>query len=202
MRPVSAPQPLILASTSRYRRGLLERLGVPFAIEAPGVDEGANPNEAPADLALRLARAKARAVASRHPDAIVIGSDQVAHLGDGTSGERLGKPGTRDAAIAQLISCSGKTVGYTTALCIIGARDGIERTHIDLTVVHFRGLDRDEIERYVDADMPVDCAGAFRSESLGLALVTGINASDPTGLIGLPLVATARLLRESGYRIP
>lgn len=196
--PVSAPQRLILASTSRYRRELLQRLRLPFEVEAPQVDESAPDDEAPRELASRLAEAKARAVASKHPDALVIGSDQVARLGT----TRLSKPGTRDRAIAQLTACSEHEVQFLTALCVMGARDGTLRSHLDSTTVRFRRLDLPTIERYVDADSPLDCAGAFRSESLGLALVAAINSEDPTALIGLPLIATARLLRESGLVIP
>lgn len=195
---MSPPHPLYLASTSPYRRDLLRRLRIEFLVEAPGVDEAAAPIDPPGLLALRLAELKARAVGGRHPGASVLGSDQVAQLGS----VRLGKPGSAERAIAQLLACSGHTVGFATAICLLDGRDGSVRTHLDTTTVSFRRLSRAEIERYIEADEPLDCAGAFRSESLGAALVDSIRSDDPTALIGLPLIATARLLRESGFIIP
>lgn len=188
---------LILASTSAYRRELLERLRLPFGTVRPEVDESALPGEAPEALARRLAVAKAAAVAPLHPGAWVIGSDQVAEL----DGFALGKPGGREAAIAQLRTVSGRTVQFRTAVCIL--RDGdAGRVVDDTTTVRFRALATDEIERYVDAEQPFDCAGSFKSEGLGIALFEAIETIDPTALVGLPLIATARLLRNAGFTLP
>jgi septum formation protein len=195
---MNVPIPLYLASTSRYRRELLARLGIAFVVEAPGVDETASIGEAAGALALRLAEHKARAVGERHPGALVLGSDQVAQLGDA----RLGKPVTTETAIAQLQACSGRTVEYATALCLFDSRSNGIQTHLDTTLVTFRPLTHAEIKRYVDADMPLDCAGGFRSESLGAALVDSIRSDDPSALIGMPLIATARLLRSAGFLLP
>lgn len=189
--------PLVLGSTSRYRRELLQRLGLPFEADRPEVDESPLPGESPAALATRLAEAKARAVAERHPGAWVIGSDQVADL-DGTP---LGKPGGRDAALAQLRAMSGRTVAFHTAVCL--AREGSQALQaLDTTLVRFRALADAEIARYVDVEQPLDCAGSFKSEGLGIGLFEAIESNDPTGLIGLPLIATARLLREAGFNVP
>jgi len=188
---------LILASTSRYRRELLERLRLPFEAVAPQVDETPDPGESPAQLARRLAAAKAATVAARHPEAWVIGSDQVAEL----DGAALGKPGTRDEAVAQLAGMSGRAVVFRTALCL--ARDGGPRLQEeDITTVHFRQLQPAEIARYVDLEMPLDCAGSFKAEGLGITLFDAIESRDPTALIGLPLIATARLLRQAGFDLP
>ncbi|TWI06768.1 Maf family protein [Aerolutibacter ruishenii] len=189
--------PLILASTSVYRRDLLARLRLPFDTARPETDETPLPGESPDHLALRLAEAKARAVATRHPGACVIGSDQVAEL----AGEPLGKPGSRDAAIAQLASMSGHEVLFRTGLCVLGP-DGAAHVVLDTTVVRFRTLSQAEIARYLDAEQPFDCAGSFKSEGLGIGLFDAIESSDPTALIGLPMITTARLLREAGYQIP
>ncbi|MCD9045988.1 Maf family protein [Luteimonas sp. MHLX1A] len=188
---------LILASTSRYRRELLERLQLPFTTERPDVDETPLPGEAPAALASRLAVAKAREVARLHPGAWVIGSDQVA----GFDGHALGKPGSRDAAIAQLQSMSGSSVQFLTAVALCRG-DALAGEALDTTTVTFRCLRRAEIERYVDAEQPLDCAGSFKSEGLGIALFDAIETRDPTALIGLPLIATARLLRDAGFVLP
>jgi septum formation protein len=196
--PVPHPPPLILASTSVYRRELLERLRLPFTVESPGVDERAPADEPAGELALRLALAKASAVAKRRVGSLVLGSDQVAQLGR----KRLGKPGGRPAAIAQLEQSSGQTVEFVTAVCLHDSRDGSIHTHLDRTRVRFRRLSAGEIERYVDADQPFDCAGGFRCETLGIALFEAIESQDPTALIGLPLITTARLLREAGLIIP
>lgn len=189
-------QRLILASTSIYRRELLARLRLPFDCARPEVDESPRPGEAPADLALRLAIAKAGAVASREPDAVVIGSDQVAER----EGLSLGKPGGRDAAIAQLSAMSGCAITFHTAVCV-QCPDGA-MTALNTTIVRFRALTQAEIERYVDAERPFDCAGSFKSEALGIALLDAIATSDPTSLVGLPLIATAKLLRDAGFRLP
>lgn len=188
---------LILASTSVYRRALLERLGLPFDIARPDVDESPRPGEPPQTLAVRLARAKAEAVAATAGPAWVIGSDQVAEL----DGRALGKPGTTDNAIAQLRSMSGREVRFLTALCLAGP-DGRRFEALDVTTVRFRTLSDDEIARYVERERPLDCAGSFKSEGLGIALFEAIDNRDPTALIGLPMIATARLLREAGFAVP
>lgn len=191
---------VVLASTSRYRRELLARLLPDFAVDAPDVDETPILGESPRDLAIRLASAKAHAVAARHPDAIIIGSDQVAEL----DGIALGKPGSVEAARAQLAASSGHTVSFHTALCVFDTRSNamVERFAIDCTQVVFRTLDAATIARYIDAEKPLDCAGSFKAESLGIALFERIESSDPTALIGLPLIALARLLREAGLSLP
>lgn len=184
---------LVLASTSRYRRELLGRIVARFGAVASDVDETPLPNEAPAALALRLAAAKARAVAALRPGAVVLGSDQVAEL----DGRALGKPGGHAQARAQLAASSGREVLFHTAVCII-AGDGEAHTAADLTRVRFRALAADEIERYLERERPYDCAGSFKSEGLGIALFEAIATDDPTALIGLPLIATCRLLRALG----
>lgn len=189
--------PLVLASTSPYRRELLARLGLPFTTDRPALDESPGPGEAPAALAVRLARAKAREVAARHPGACVIGSDQVADL----DGRPLGKPGDRPTALAQLMAASGRSVRFHTAVCVL-AGDGSEHAHLDLTTVAFRELERDGILRYLDAEQPWDCAGSFKCEGLGIVLFESIRSEDPTALVGLPLIAVAAALRRSGFRLP
>jgi septum formation protein len=189
---------LILASTSRYRRELLARLRLPFDVTRPDTDETPLPDEPPAALAQRLAVAKATAAAhGQAEDAWVLGSDQVAEL----DGAALGKPGGRAAALAQLAAMSGHGVCFRTAICLAHA-DGRRFSAIDTTIVRFRTLDRDEIARYVDAEQPFDCAGSFKSEGLGITLFESIQSQDPTALVGLPLIATARLLREAGFQLP
>jgi septum formation protein len=186
---------LILASTSAYRRALLERLGLPFSVARPGTDETPLPGEPPQALAERLALAKAEAVlGSAADDTWVIGSDQVAEL----DGRPLGKPGSHAAAVAQLQSMSGREVRFLTALCLAGP-DGRRLQALDITTVRFRKLCDDEIERYIAREQPLDCAGSFKSEGLGIALFEEIDNRDPTALIGLPMIATARLLREAGF---
>jgi len=191
-------RPLVLGSTSRYRRELLERLRLPFAVQSPDVDETPLPGEAPAALAQRLALAKAHAVATLHPQAVVIGSDQVADL----NGEPLGKPGTHERAVAQLRRMSGQTVVFQTAVAVVCAATGFERCDLAQVRVVFRTLDDTTIERYLHAEQPYDCAGSAKSEGLGIALLDHIDNDDPTALIGLPLIRTARLLREAGYTLP
>ena len=188
---------LILASTSVYRRALLERLGLPFATARPEVDETPLAGERPDALAVRLARAKAEAVAAQADDAWTIGSDQVAEL----DGRPLGKPGTADRAVAQLQAMSGREVRFLTALCLAGP-DGRRLAALDVTTVRFRALGDDEIARYVERERPLDCAGSFKCEGLGIALFDAIDNRDPTALVGLPLIATARLLREAGFAVP
>ncbi|WP_255516308.1 Maf family protein [Luteimonas suaedae] len=186
---------LVLASTSPYRRDLLRRLRLPFEVARPDVDESPRAAESPAALAQRLARAKAAAVSAA--DTWTIGSDQVAEL----DGRALGKPGGRDAARAQLAAMSGTEVRFLTALALRHG-DGRCLEALDVTVVRFRSLTGDEIARYVDAEQPFDCAGSFKAEGLGIALFEAIASEDPTALVGLPLIATARLLREAGFTVP
>ena len=189
---------LVLGSTSRYRRELLQRLRLPFEVLAPDVDETPLPGEAPAALAQRLALAKARAVAAQRPDAIVIGSDQVADL----NGEPLGKPGNHERAVAQLRRMSGQTVRFQTALAVVCLETGFEAGELAVVEVVFRTLDDATIERYLRAEQPYDCAGSAKSEGLGIALLDRIVNDDPTALIGLPLIHTARLLRQAGLQLP
>lgn len=188
---------LLLASTSPYRRELLSRLRLPFEAARPEVDETPLHDESPYALATRLAQAKAAVIALRQPDAWVIGSDQVASLDDGP----LGKPGGRDAAIAQLTAMSGRAITFHTAVALVHG-DGLALRASDTTTVRFRILHSGEIARYVDAEQPFDCAGSFKSEGLGIALFDAIDSQDPTALIGLPLIATARLLRQAGFVVP
>lgn len=188
---------LILASTSAYRRDLLARLRLPFDTVRPDTDETALPGEAPLALAQRLAEAKASAVAALHPQAWVIGSDQVAEL----DGQALGKPGGRATAIAQLAAMSGRAVQFRTGVWLSRAGTASRGT-LDTTTVHFRTLGADEIARYVDAEQPYDCAGSFKSEGLGIVLFDAIESRDPTALVGLPLIATAGLLRDAGFNLP
>ena len=189
---------LILASTSRYRREMLQRLALPFDVAKPDVDETPLPGESALSLAVRLGRAKAQAVADNcDDDSWALGSDQTADA----LGDILGKPGQRDAAIAQLQAMSGKRVRFHTSLAL-AHRDGRVFEALDLTEVTVRALSDDEIERYVDTEQPFDCAGSFKSEGLGIALFEAIDNRDPTALIGLPLIATARLLRLAGFRLP
>ncbi|MBX3609112.1 MAG: septum formation inhibitor Maf [Hydrogenophaga sp.] len=193
-----ASRALVLGSTSRYRRELLSRLGLPFEVAAPDVDETTLPAETPAALATRLALAKARAVAQRHPEAIVIGSDQVADL----DGVPLGKPGTHARAVEQLRRMRGRTVVFQTALAVACQATGFEAHDLAAVHVRFRDLSDAEIERYLLAEQPYDCAGSAKSEGLGIALLDRIDSDDPTALIGLPLIRTCRLLREAGLVLP
>lgn len=186
--------PLILGSTSRYRRELLERLRLPFEVRSPEVDETPLAGETPAALALRLALAKARAVAAHAPDAVVIGSDQVADL----EGTPVGKPGDHARAVAQLRSMRGKAVVFQTAVAVVHRQAGFEASVLVPVRVRFRDLSDNEIERYLRAEQPYDCAGSAKSEGLGIILLTAIESDDPTALIGLPLIRTAELLRQAG----
>ena len=187
-------QALVLASTSRYRAALLARLGLPFTQEAPGVDESPRPGEAPDALASRLALAKALAVAARHPASLAIGSDQVAVL----DGALLGKPGSVEAAEGQLARASGRTVEFLTAVALADGEHGHIASALDRTRVRFRTLDPGEIRRYVAREQPLDCAGSFKSEALGVALFESIETRDPAALVGLPLIELCRMLREAG----
>jgi septum formation protein len=188
---------LVLGSTSRYRRELLSRLNVPFEVAAPDVDETPLPGEAPAALAQRLALAKATAVAAKFPQGVVIGSDQVADL----HGEPLGKPGTHERAVAQLRKMRGHTVIFQTALAVVCLETGFAQQDIAAVRVVFRDLSDDEIETYLRIEQPYDCAGSAKSEGLGIALLERIDNDDPTALIGLPLIRTARMIRAAGVKL-
>ena len=192
------PRRIVLASTSPYRRELLERLGIAFEVARPEVDEAALAGENSDALAIRLAEAKGRAVAGHYPDALIIGSDQVADL----DGRQLHKPGNRDNAIDQLVAASGRRVRFITAVCVVDAATGAADTRSVETLVTFRLLDRALIERYVDREQPFDCAGSAKAEGLGIALIERIASTDPTALIGLPLIAVTDLLAACGVRIP
>jgi septum formation protein len=189
---------LVLASSSVHRRQLLERLGVPFECAPPGVDEAPLAGESPAALATRLAWAKALAVARERNDAIVIGSDQVALRGE----QVLGKPGDAERCRAQLAASSGCELTFLTAVCVVAAGGAQTFEHIDRTIVQMRVLDHAEIARYVAQDRPWDCAGGFKAESLGVALVSRIETVDPTALTGLPLIWLAGVLRDCGLSVP
>ena len=192
-----ASRPLVLASTSRYRRELLERLGRPFECADPKVDEKPLPGELAAQTALRLAEAKARAVARRFPGALIIGSDQVASF----DGERLGKPGTHENAVRQLTSMSGRTVQFDTGVAVVDAQDGSHGSRVVPCKVTFRTLTPALIEAYLRAEMPYDCAGSAKAEGLGIALLERIQTEDPTSLIGLPLIALTELLAAAGFAV-
>lgn len=189
---------LVLASTSRYRRTLLERFALPFETVRPDTDETPLAGETPPQTANRLAEAKARAVAAGLPDALIIGSDQVAHRG----GEVFGKPGSRANAIAQLQRMRGETIVFHTALALLNTRSGRLQSTSVPTEVRFRMLSDEEIERYVDKEQPFDCAGSAKSEALGITLLEYLRGDDPTALIGLPLIALANLLRNEGVQLP
>lgn len=182
---------LVLASTSPFRRELLERLRIPFSTDNPAVDETALPGEAPEATALRLSEAKARAVAERHPEALIIGSDQVACL----DGQIFGKPGTHERAVAQLQAMRGHTVNFFTGLCLFNARTGVSHLRGVPTWVTFRDLSDDEIENYLRLEQPYNCAGSAKSEGLGIALIARMEGGDPSALVGLPLIALCELLR-------
>ncbi len=188
------PLQLILASTSRYRRELLERLRLPFVVVAPLVDETPGAGEAPAALAQRLAQAKAAAVSTTHPNAVVIGSDQVADL----DGVAVGKPGTHERATQQLHAMSGRAVVFQTAISVSCRSRGFEANALVPVTVRFRKLSATEIECYLRAEQPYDCAGSAKVETLGIALIESLHSDDPTALIGLPLIQTCALLRRAG----
>lgn len=190
-------RPVILASTSRYRRELLQRLGLTFDTIAPEVDEAAQALETPQALALRLALAKAQAVAQRHPRAVVIGSDQVADL----RGEALGKPGSHVRATAQLQRMRGQTVVFQTAVAVVCQELDFERVELARVVVKFRELSDSEIEAYLLRETPYDCAGSAKSEGLGIVLLDAIESDDPTALVGLPLIRTCAMLRAAGVAL-
>ena len=189
-----ASKKLILGSTSTYRRALLERLRIPFSVQSPEVDETPLAGETPADLACRLALAKAQAVATRFPDCVVIGSDQVADL----DGVALGKPGNFERALVQLQQMSGKTVIFQTAMAVVCRQSGFCEQALAPVKVTFRTLSEEEIVNYLRIEEPYDCAGSAKSEGLGIALLESIESDDPTALVGLPLIRTSRMLRAAG----
>lgn len=198
MPPAAPAASLVLASTSRYRKELLERLRIPFSVAAPGVDESPLAGETPVDTASRLALAKARAVAAGHPGALVIGSDQVAVC----DGLRLDKPGTREKAIGQLKHASGREVTFHTALVLFNTAANTFQSAVVPTESRFRTLTAQEIERYLEAEPALDCAGSAKAEGLGIALMEQIQSTDPTALIGLPLIALSQMLRREGFFVP
>ncbi|HUB88682.1 MAG TPA: nucleoside triphosphate pyrophosphatase [Dyella sp.] len=189
---------LVLGSTSRYRAELLGRLGLAFEQRAQGVEEAERPGEQPVGRAIRLAIAKAIAVGEGLTDALVIGSDQVADL----NGELLEKPGSMERAHAQLSACSGQEVSFHTAVCVFDTDSGQQYPYLDLTQVTFRRLQPDEISRYIAREQPLDCAGSFKCEGLGISLFERIDSNDPTALIGLPLIGLAKILRKAGLTLP
>lgn len=191
-------RPLILGSTSRYRRELVERLHLPFTCVAPEVDETPLPGEAPGALALRLALAKAHAVAKLHPEAIVIGSDQVSDL----NGEPMGKPLVHERAVQMLQSMRGQTVMFHTAVAVVCLATSFEQSDVAVIKTVFRDLSDGEIERYLRAEQPYDCAGSAKSEGLGISLLDAIHSDDPTALIGLPMIRTCRMVRAAGIQLP
>jgi len=193
----NADRPLILASTSRYRRALLERLGVPFAVEAPEVDEATLAGESPRATALRLAEAKARAVAARHPGALVLGSDQVLDL----DGIAVSKPAGRADAQRQLVAASGRTLVFHTAVALVDAASGRADVRCIDVASAFRVLDGRQIDLYLDREQPFDCAGSVKSEGFGIALFERITSDDPTALIGLPLITVVAMLLGEGFDV-
>ena len=192
-----SPRRLVLASTSTYRRALLERLGSPFECADPGSDETVLASEAPADTALRLAAAKASAVAPRFPDALIIGSDQVASCGS----EQLSKPGNHENAVRQLTMVSGRTVSFDTAVVVLDSKSGRQGVRVVACRVRFRPLSAEQIEIYLRREKPYDCAGSAKAEGLGIALIARMETDDPTSLIGLPLIALTELLADAGFPV-
>ncbi|KAB7627623.1 Maf family protein [Alkalilimnicola sp. S0819] len=189
---------LILGSSSPHRRALLERLSLAFQSDSPAVDETPLPDETPADYVSRLSLAKARAVATRHGDALIIGSDQAAIL----EGRILGKPGSAERAVEQLLAASGKTVKFLTGLCLLDSRSGEYQLDLVPYSVDFRELDKSTVERYVARESPLDCAGSFKSEGLGITLFRALRGEDPSALIGLPLIRLVDMLKGAGVRLP
>jgi MAF protein len=189
---------LVLGSTSPYRKALLEKLGIPFDTDKPNTSEARQQGESPSDLVLRLAEAKAREVAARHPAALIIGSDQVACV----DGEILGKPGNRENAIAQLTAAVGKTVTFYTGLCLYNSANEHRQTGVEPFIVHFRNLTPEQVERYVDREKPFNCTGSFKSEGFGITLFSALEGRDPNSLIGLPLILLVEMLAEQGIMLP
>ncbi|MFC1356725.1 MAG: septum formation inhibitor Maf [gamma proteobacterium symbiont of Phacoides pectinatus] len=190
--------PLVLGSTSPFRREILAKLGLAFRTAAPEIDESRRVGESPRELVSRLALEKARAVADAHPRSLVIGSDQVAC----NSGEILGKPGDRTSAIAQLSNASGRVVSFYTGLCLLNTASGRSQVVCDPFHVHFRQLSMEQIERYLDIEQPYNCAGSFKSEGLGISLFTRLEGDDPNSLIGLPLIRLIEMLEAEGIHLP
>lgn len=197
-QPRDISPPLVLASTSPFRKALVAKLGLAFSTIAPSVDESPNPGEPPPQLVMRLALQKAQAVADTLPEALVIGSDQVACI-DKTI---LGKPGDREHAIEQLKTASGRRVEFYTGLCLLNSATGRQQTSCELFTVQFRSLRPDQIERYLDAEQPYNCAGSFKSEGLGIALFERLQGDDPNTLIGLPLIRLVDMLSAEGIQVP
>ncbi|WP_421238420.1 Maf family protein [Aeromonas enteropelogenes] len=192
------PQNLILASTSRYRKALLEKLGLPFECVAPEVDESPLPGETAEALVARLAHAKAAAIANQIDHGLIIGSDQVCVC----DSRILGKPGTVDSAVAQLMAAQGRSVTFYTGLCVLDAVSGRAEQLVEPFTVHFRTLGEDAIRRYVEAEMPLDCAGSFKCEGMGIVLFKALEGRDPNALIGLPLIGLIELLERHGLALP
>ena len=191
-------RPLVLGSTSPFRRELLQRLGLAFDTAAPQIDESRATGESPEELVSRLALDKARAVAADHPGALIIGSDQVAVI----DGAILGKPGNRENAISQLLQASGKVVTFHTGLCLLNAANDTAQAVVEPFRVHFRSLSRAQIERYLDREQPYGCAGSFKSEGLGISLFSRLEGNDPNALIGLPLIRLVEMLEREGINVP
>ena len=191
-------QPLVLGSTSPFRQALLEKLGIPFATDSPEIDETAQANETPEHLVARLAEAKARAVGQRHPNALVIGSDQVACL----DGEIVGKPGTYEKASHQLLRASGRDVVFHTGLCLLNTKSATAHVIVEPYTVKFRVLSDEQIARYLVQEKPYDCAGSFKSEGYGITLFRALEGRDPNSLVGLPLIALIELLGLEGVQLP
>jgi len=191
-------QNLILASTSRYRKALLEKLGLPFECAAPDVDEQTLAGESAQALVARLSHAKAQAIAAHHDHGLIIGSDQVCVCDD----RILGKPGSIDNAVAQLMAAQGRSVTFYTGLCVLNATTGEVHQLIEPFTVHFRSLDEAAIRRYVEAELPLDCAGSFKCEGMGIVLFKGLEGRDPNTLIGLPLIGLIELLERHGIALP
>ena len=189
---------LVLASSSPYRRELLQRLRLPFSVGIPNVDETPLAEESPRDTSLRLAIAKARALAPSHPNALIIGSDQVALL----NGQQLGKPGTHARATAQLRAMRGQSLRFHTALCLLNSATGIEHHAVDITEVHMRDYSDAEIERYLQAEQPYDCAGSAKSEGYGITMIAALRGDDPNALVGLPLIRLVSMLHAEGVVLP
>ena len=198
MNNESLPEQLILASSSKYRIIQLQRLGIPFTCQSPEIDETSHNGESPSGLVERLAAGKAETASHKHPQAVVIGSDQLAVF----NGRIIGKPGTYEAAQQQLEAFSGQIVEFLTAVSVQCQASGFAEQHTDRTRVSFRSLQADEIERYLEKEKPFDCAGAFKAESLGITLFEHISSEDPTALVGLPLIRTAEMLRRAGFQLP
>lgn len=190
--------PLILASSSPYRRQLLQRLNLPFSHQSPSIDETPKPGESANELVLRLASEKAMTVAENNPYALIIGSDQVAVLDE----KILTKPGNAETALQQLSACSGRSVTFLTGLCLLNGQSGQQQQLVEPFTVHFRELTQDQLERYIQMEQPLDCAGSFKMEGLGISLFERLEGDDPNSLIGLPLIQLVKLLNKEGVILP